>query len=69
MASNVVRLKVIVDEKSLRALRIMLDVLSDVAEDFEYRKDVKRAVRAARHLVKHVQLGCVTDGGTYLFGK
>lgn len=66
MAEHVVHLKVIVDKKSLRALHVILDVLSDVAEDFEYRKDVKRAVRAAKHLIKNVQIGD-SDAAVWLF--
>jgi len=36
--------------KCVRALRRVLETLEDLAEDFAYRDDVKKAVRAAKYL-------------------
>lgn len=40
--------------KALRALKSLARNLESVAEDFEYREDVKEAIRAARYLAKAV---------------
>lgn len=56
MASNVVHVRLVVDNpKAIRALKVVLECLSDVAEDFEYRDDVKNAVKAARYLNRHLR--------------
>lgn len=42
------------NERAIRAIRIIGHVLSDVGDDFGYRDDVQKAIRAARYLAKHV---------------
>lgn len=42
------------NQKALRALRKVTEVLEDVAEDFGYRDDVKQAVKAARYAARHI---------------
>lgn len=42
--------------KAFRALQCVFDVMSDIAEDFEYREDVKKAVKACRYLSNHVEV-------------
>lgn len=42
--------------KAFRALQCVFDVMEDLAEDFEYRDDVKRAVKACRYLSNNVEL-------------
>lgn len=57
MEDHTIHVKVVVDKKSIKALRVILETLEDVASDFEYRDDVKRAIRAAKHLIRNVRLG------------
>lgn len=38
------------DKKAMRALAVVSEVMQSIAEDFEYRDDVKRAVRAFNYL-------------------
>lgn len=42
--------------KAFRALQVVFDVMEDLAEDFEYRDDIKRAVKACRYLSNNVEL-------------
>ncbi len=44
--------------KAFRALKSLVRNLESVEEDFEYRDDVKEAIRAARYLVKNMN-ACV----------
>ena len=41
--------------KALRAVSCIGTVMQSIAEDFEYRDDVKRAVRACNYLFKHLE--------------
>lgn len=58
MAHERIHVDLVIDQKAMRALALVLEVLNEVAEDFEYREDVKRAVRAARYLTKNVRVDC-----------
>lgn len=50
-----VRMSVVwTNERAVNALNVLLRTLEEVGEDFEYRDDVKRAIRAARFLAKNV---------------
>lgn len=49
------------NERALAALRVLLQTLQDVAEDFPYRDDVKNAVKAANYLAKNVTTSLVGD--------
>lgn len=61
-----VTVDVVVNKKALRAIAVIIDALNDVSEDFAYRDDVARALRAARYLMKNVRLDC-SDSGAKLF--
>lgn len=47
---------VLENPKAYRALKVLVSVLEDVAEDFGYRDDVKRAVRAGKYLSRNVSI-------------
>jgi hypothetical protein len=53
---------VVENPKAFHALRVIASTLEDVAEDFEYRDDVKRAIKAAKYLIKNLTYQ-VTDAG------
>lgn len=38
------------DKKAMRALAVCAEVMQSIAEDFDYRDDVKRAVKAFNYL-------------------
>lgn len=59
MADNVVRIRAEVvwtNKRAIRALAILAETLESVGEDFSYRDDVQRALRACRYLGKHVRV-------------
>lgn len=60
-----VNVDIVVNEKALRALRVLLELCDDLAEDFAYRDDVKRGLRAAKYLMKNVRLDA--RSGVHLF--
>lgn len=43
-------------KRTIRALEVIAETLNDVANDFEYRDDVKRAVRACNFLLRNLTL-------------
>lgn len=59
-------IEVVVDKKALRALGVLVELCESLSEDFSYRDDVRRGLRAARYLMKTVRLDC-SNVGVHLF--
>src|SRR5262249_10151379 len=57
------------NKKALPALRKVVDVLEDLAEDFDYRQDVKEAVKAGKYALKHLVFVVENNEGRRWFYK
>jgi hypothetical protein len=56
MASNVIVMRVVFrNRKAIRAMRKVVEVINDVAEDMPWRDDVKQAVKAGRYAIGNMQ--------------
>lgn len=60
---------VLTNAKAFRAINCIANVLKDVAEDFDYRDDVKRALRAAVYLGKHIDMVADDDAAEILLAN
>lgn len=57
MAESVVRMRVVLaNPKARKALLSLANNLESLAEDFEYREDVRKAVKAARYLYRNLEI-------------
>lgn len=44
------------NKRAMRAMSVILETLEDIQEDFEYRQDVRRAIKAANYVMRHVKI-------------
>lgn len=57
-----VRMSVVwTNERAADALNVLVNTLNEISDDFSYRDDVKRALRAARYLARHVGVHSSTE--------
>jgi len=57
MAPDEIKVRMVVtNAKSLRAVEVIAGVLSELKSDMPWRPEVQRACRAARYLIKHLDV-------------
>lgn len=47
--------------KTIRALEVVGEVMGSIAEDFDYREDVKRGIKAMNYLLNHLVVAASTE--------
>ena len=49
------------NERCIKAVNVLLNAMEELGDDFSYREDVQRAIRATRYLAKHVSVHADCD--------
>lgn len=63
MADIGIRVKLIfVNKGCINALAYLADMYDDLAEDFPYREDVQKGLRATRYLARHAEIEYEAQG-------